>query len=436
MAALCVPSTGLPADSIADDLDPATRAGHTSPSNIAGLLWSAVVAHDLRLVPQDAAEAQVRRVLATLDGLARHRESGMFFNWYGAATGEVRNTWLGRGRETGPFVSSVDNGWLAAALMCVGDALPVHRSAAERLLAEMDFRVFYDAHARAEGGLLHGGFWVDKPKRRTTLTEHLPGAAPVYSTLHHYDLLNSEPRIATYVGIARGQLPAAAYAAFDAPTRSYRGREVVVSLGGSMFEALSPTLFVPEGDWSPGWRRQHADTVAVHREFGLEEKDYGAWGFSPCACPVTGYREFGVKHIAWLRTGYRSEWRKEGVVTPHASALAWPVEPDAAAENLSRLERDYGCYGPGGFIDSVGVRTRRTARRHLALDQAFLLGALGNALTDGGLTQRFCTPEVTAALAPVVRARPWPATAANGDQDEDAIAPPGQEPRPARDPGR
>ena len=42
--AMTDPDTGLPTDSIAASLDPATRSGYTSPTNIGGLLWCTVAA--------------------------------------------------------------------------------------------------------------------------------------------------------------------------------------------------------------------------------------------------------------------------------------------------------------------------------------------------------------------------------------------------------
>ena len=40
-------STGLPADNIDASLDPATRSGYTSPTNIGAYLWSTISAEEL-----------------------------------------------------------------------------------------------------------------------------------------------------------------------------------------------------------------------------------------------------------------------------------------------------------------------------------------------------------------------------------------------------
>jgi hypothetical protein len=50
------------------------------------------------------------------------------------------------GEHVDPFLSSVDNGWFAAALMVVRNAEPAFRQQADALLAGMDFGAFYDAN--------------------------------------------------------------------------------------------------------------------------------------------------------------------------------------------------------------------------------------------------------------------------------------------------
>ena len=405
------PDTGLPTDSIAASLDPATRSGYTSPTNIGGLLWCTVAARDLGLVDADEARDRLARLLTTLAGMEVHDESGMYFNWYDDRSGALVRQLPDSGHEIQPFLSSVDNGWLAAGLMVAAAAEATLAAQAHTVLDRMAFGAFHDAEAGPDGpgGRLTGGFWVDDPGQPTRRATFVPGHAEVLHTTHHYDLLDSEPRIASYVGIAHGQIPPEHYASLETPLRHYRGRDVVPTFGGSMFEALMPTIFVPEAMWAPDtWGVNEARTVALQREYALDEKGYGYWGFSPSACPGEGYSVFGVPPIAWEADGYPSERDGEVVVKPHASAMALMVEPGAATDNLVRIERDLGAYGPGGFIDAVDTRTGRHAGRHLSLDQSMVLGALANVLADDCLRRWFCTPEVEAAVRPVVEARRMP----------------------------
>ncbi len=54
----------------------------------------------------------------------------MFYNWYDPHTGAVLHTGPTDGSAITPFLSSVDNGWLAAALLVVQGAVPAARSQA------------------------------------------------------------------------------------------------------------------------------------------------------------------------------------------------------------------------------------------------------------------------------------------------------------------
>ena len=68
----------------------------------------------------------------------------------------------------------------------------------------------------------------------------------------------------------------------------------------------------------------------------------------------------------------------DGVVTPHAAFLAMQYEPVEAYDNLVRIEHRLKAYGEGGFYDAVAVRSGLIARRYLSLDQAMVIGAIGN----------------------------------------------------------
>jgi hypothetical protein len=272
-----------------------------------------------------------------------------------------------------------------------------------------------------------------------------------------YDTIVSESRIASYIGIARDQLPRRHYfgawrsfpdtcdwswqetrpLGFD---RTYYGVEVfegaypyagmrlVPSWGGSMFEALMPALFVPEERWGPwSWAINHPLTVQAQIYHGLEEAQYGYWGFSPANMPEGGYATYGVDSLGMNPDGYASnndntfvdrgfpgcpdrEPRPaptpsaytNGVVTPHAAFLALRWAPTAALENLAKIERDFEIYTTWGFRDSVNVDTGVVSPYYLALDQGMIMAAVGNALAQDMLRQAFATPEFRRALLPVI----------------------------------
>jgi hypothetical protein len=445
MTAMVAPQTGLPADNIDGNLAEASRAGYTSPTNIGSYIWSAVAARKLHVIGEREQTERISRALDALARMPRHTDSGQYFNWYDPATLEMLRTWPPTGDPIEPFVSSVDNAWLAAALMVTRNAVPSLRSKAQSLLWGMDFAFYYDPAARGEGfpaGLMRGGFWVEPPSG-CSVTGNYPGKGPdVYYTCHHYGSFNSETRMIGYVAIALGQVPPAHYFAawrtfpatcdwswqemlpvgqertysgvpvFEGAYR-YRGLQFVPSWGGDMFEAMMPNLFVPEERWGPAsWGRNHPVYVQGQIEHGLRDADYGHWGFSPASDPFGGYREYGVDAMGLDAPGYTSDRERtsvdygfgdcpdrapapepaqygDGVVTPHAVFLAARFAPAESLAELAKLRAQFDIYGPGGFYDSVAVRSGTVAKRYLALDQGMIMAALGNLLGGDILRDAF-----------------------------------------------
>lgn len=458
LVAMTDPGTGLPADNITADLT--ARSGYTSPTNIGGLLWSAVVARELGIITAGDCERMTRRTLNTLLDMEHHEPSGMYYNWYDEATGKPLTIWPENGNVVHPFVSSVDSGWLGAALWVVRNSVPGSSHLAARLFDRMRWDAFYNPggqpghHPVRPGGLMHGGFFPfdhDRPGGVYQGT-HI-GGDPVWLTTHHYDTIVSETRITSYLGIMTGQVPAKHYFAswrtFPAScdwswhemqpvgqTRSYlgidvyegaytyRGMRIVPGWGGSMFEELMPNVFVPEETWAPqSWGVNHPLHVRAQREHGLVEAGYGYWGFSPSSNPAGGYREYGLDALGLNPEGYFSDQERtnydvgfgdcrpatnpeptygDGVVTPHAAFLAMMHEPGEAAATLAKVETELGAYGEGGFFDAVAVGSGTIARRYLSLDQAMVMGALGNVLSRGVLRRAFSTKPVERALKPVM----------------------------------
>ena len=203
---------------------------------------------------------------------------------------------------------------------------------------------------------------------------------------------------------------------------------IVPGWGGSMFEALMPTLFVPEEQWGKrSWAINHPLTVAAQIHHGLVDAEYGYWGFSPANIPEGGYTEYGVDAIGMNPNGYPSNNDKtfvdhgfagcpdrdpqpdpppsaytNGVVTPHASFLALRWAPKAVLANLAKLEQNFAIYDKWGFHDSVNVDSGVVSPYYLSLDQGIIMAAIGNELGHDMLRRAFATPEFRRALRPVI----------------------------------
>ena len=461
--AMTTPATGLPADNIPESLAAGARSGYTSPTNIGGYLWSTIVAREPRHHHRRAsAPPGSTRTLTTLGTMEHHAPSGMFFNWYDPATGDDP-AHLARGRQPRSSRSSPASTAAGSVPRCSSSRTPAarlpRRSPPRCSTGCGGTPSTTPARSRATppsapAGLMHGGFYpfADGRPGGTFLGTHI-GGGDVWLTTHHYDTIVSETRITSYLGILTGQVPGHHYYApwrtFPATcdwswhemqpvgeTRTYlgidvyegaytyRGMHVVPGWGGSMFEELMPAVFVPEEVWAPrSWGVNHPLHVRAEREHGLEDAGYGYWGFSPSSNPAGGYREYGVDALGLNPDGYFSDQEKtnldvgfgdcrpatnpnptygDGVVTPHASFLAMMFERGDATANLIGIQNKLGAYGRGGFFDAVAVHSGTIARRYLSLDQAMVMGALGNVLGKGLLRKAFSTPDVEKALRPVI----------------------------------
>ncbi len=300
----------LPADGLRRLPNGSWRASpKTTPTDIASYLWSTVAAWKLAIIPEDECLRRAGTMIASLERM--ERVHGFFFDWIDPRTGKRLEHSPYNSRPIPPKLSSVDNAWLTTALMVVRSACPSLRDRADALIRPMDFGFFYVPFDAAEPtkrpGLMRGPYWVDRGK---------------FGGLHL--ILNTEQRIALYIGIASGHLPPEAYYyAANAAARSphaepdagggvphlpggsrLRGplslpRDAhCPELGGSMFEALMVPLFVPEETWGPRtWGVNHPLYVRAQIEHGLDEARYGFWGFSPSANPQGGYRTYGVSAL-------------------------------------------------------------------------------------------------------------------------------------------
>jgi len=372
---------------------------YTSTTDIAMYLLSVISAYDFDFVDYADAAARVRNTLQQLTALPKWR--GHLYNYYSTTNLQV----------TRRYVSSVDNAWLASALIVTRQAFPELKPLADALLDDMDFSEFFDP----QNGQMRLGY-----------EEHEGRFAP-----YHYGLLATEARIISVVAIGKGDVPEnhwfRVYRTLpkewtwqrqspQGAYKTYRGYEVfqghyvyddgrqeipfVPSWGGSLFEFLMPTLVVDEQQFAPqglGLNNQRA--VDIHIHYALTERGYPVWGLSPCATPEGrhgGYSEFGIAALG--AKGYKDE----AIVTPHVTMLSLLFAPKAAEENLRQLLRRFKLYGPYGFYDAADIQTGAVAYRYLALDQGMSLVALNNYLNGGAIQRRFAQDPIMERVKPLL----------------------------------
>jgi cyclic beta-1,2-glucan synthetase len=484
----------LPPDNFQETPQP-RLAGRTSPTNIGMGLLSVLAAHDLGFIRTRTLVERIEATLETVEGLEQYE--GHLLNWYDTQT---------LAPLAPAYVSTVDSGNLAAALLtlaeglrelrgtpqstealCMGLAdvaallrlsladpgLPgVVRDTAARLAAEAgrveDRLLAADAapettlsYLRAElprlegvaraadlsggGAAVETSYWAGRliagitaavgteesySARLERLANRCVGLADrmnfrfLYNPLQHlfaigyrlgdaegpgrldsshYDLLASEARLASFVAIAKGDVPETHWFHLGRLLTNVDGRATLLSWSGTMFEYLLPLLMMRT---YPGTLLDQSCRMAVRRQVEYGREVSVPWGFSESAYNVVDrndnyqYKAFGVPGL-----GLKRGLGEELVVAPYATALAALLEPTQAARNLRRLVKD-GLSGPYGCYESIDYTERdaeepsgepqaplgrrgvvvRTFRAH---HQGMTLVALANAVLGDLMVKRF-----------------------------------------------
>ena len=228
---------------------------------------------------------------------------------------------------------------------------------------------------------------------------------------HHYDLLASEARLASFLAIAKGEVPAEHWIHLGRPFGRVDGARPLLSWSGTMFEYLMPPLLMPESDDGLAGRGSRA---AIEAQIAYAGRRGVPWGISEAgyylfdAQQSYQYRAFGVPEL-----GLKRGLEEDLVVAPYACVLALPFAPDAALANLRRLET-LGLAGHYGLYEAVDFtrsrlppgEERAVVRSFMAHHQGMILAALDNVLHDGVLRRRFHAEPIVQTAEPLLFERP------------------------------
>ena len=273
----------------------------------------------------------------------------------------------------------------------LSDDTPVAPGEVERLAARITALV--DA--------MKFGFLYDRRRRIFAIGYRLADQdGPGRLDASFYDLLASEARLASFVAIAKGDVPQHHWFHLGRLVTNVDGRATLMSWGGTMFEYLMPQLLLRS---FPGTLLDQSCRASVRRQIEYGRQRSVPWGISESAYAFTDrdgtyqYRAFGVPGLG-LKRGLSTDL----VIAPYATALAALVSPGAAAQNFERLAR-MGGEGRFGFYEAIDYNPRgrgedqppvdatRPAIVHayFAHHQGMSLAALANVLDDDRFVTRF-----------------------------------------------
>ena len=247
-------------------------------------------------------------------------------------------------------------------------------AACQRLFDEMDFKFLLDEERK----VFSIGYNVSEGRRDNSF----------------YDLLATEARVASFMAIAKGDVPQEHWFRMGRQLTSVDSGRALISWTGTMFEYLMPLLMM----------RDYRDTLLGETYDAVVSRqiEYGGergvpWGISESAYAARDlqmnyqYGPFGVPGL-----GLKRGLIEDLVVSPYSTILASSVRPAEAVENLRVLERE-GALSRYGFYEALDYTPERVKKgeRHtivhayMAHHQGMSLIALDNLLNRNTMQDRF-----------------------------------------------
>jgi cyclic beta-1,2-glucan synthetase len=235
------------------------------------------------------------------------------------------------------------------------------------------------------------GFLLDRERRLLSI-----GYRAAEGTLdpNCYDLLASEARLASFVAIAKNDVPAAHWFRLGRAVTPIGHGAALISWSGSMFEYLMPSLVLRA---PAGSLLDETNRLVVARQISYGAELGIPWGMSESAYNARDleftyqYSNFGVPGL-----GLKRGLSQNTVIAPYATALAAMVDPGAARLNFSRLQA-IGGRGRYGFYEALDYTRSRVPegskvaiiKAYMAHHQGMTVVALANVLFDGKPRDRF-----------------------------------------------
>ena len=385
----------LPPDNLQIDTEP-TLAHRTSPTNIGLYLLAVTCARQFGWLSTADVISRLQATLGTIERMPKH--DGHLYNWYQTETLEVLQP---------AYVSTVDSGNLAGHLLAVSgactslarkaDTTTIEKQQLERIAAQcmhlcmgMNFSSLYSPKRH----LFHIGLRVN---------DHILDAS-------YYDLLASESRLASFVAIAKGDVPRRHWMALGRAFLSSGVTPGLKSWSGSMFEYLMPSLVMQE----PEQGLLHSSSLAGVMEQQIFGDAQGLpWGVSESAYFAQDhslayqYSPFGVPRLALRRTP-----ASDKVVAPYATLMATMLSPKPAIANLRRMEL-LKMRGEFGFMDAIDFTDARqphaekysVVKNYMAHHQGMTLVALCNVLCGQAPQRWFAQTPLVAAYDTLLHER-------------------------------
>ncbi len=348
----------------------------TSSTNIGLSLLAVISAYDLGYITKDETLKLLNSILQTIEKLSKW--NGHLYNWYNIVTLEALNP---------KYISTVDSGNFVAYMYVAksffekeiekddkNEKLKIDLSIINKIIENTNFSLLYDYDKR----IFSIGFNIEENK----LTDS------------YYDLLASEARTASYIAIAKKDIPYKHWYNLSRTLTCLNKYKGLVSWSGTAFEYLMPNIIMPKYEGSlldESCRFMIESQKEYCKKLGIP------WGISEAAFNIKDlnsnyqYKAFG---IPWL--GLKRGLADEMVVSSYGSILALTEDTKNVIENIKRLEK-LNMYGKYGMYESIDFTNSRlnikekysVVKTYMAHHQALILLSINNYINDEILVKRF-----------------------------------------------
>ncbi|NOH15216.1 cyclic beta 1-2 glucan synthetase [Clostridium cochlearium] len=210
----------------------------------------------------------------------------------------------------------------------------------------------------------------------------------------YYDLLASEARQASFITIAKGDIPYTHWFNLGRSISAIGRKKGLVSWSGTMFEYLMPLLIMKS---YPNTLLKETYDFVVESQKKYGEKKNVPWGISESGFYAFDvnlnyqYKAFGVPGIG-LKRGLETEL----VISPYSTFMALNVDYKSAIDNLKRII-DIGAEGRYGLYEAIDFTKNRNpkdsnfkiVKSFMVHHQGMSFMALNNILNNFILQRRF-----------------------------------------------
>jgi len=363
----------------------------TSSTNIGLGILSVISAYDLGFIDEIKMLNILKNVVDTVTSLEKW--NGHLYNWYNIKTLEPLNP---------KFVSTVDSGNFVGYLYSVKEFLNTkietikYQSGDNRIKENLyEYESIY--------------LKVSEIIKNTDFTKLYDQSKSLFSMGYdfrenklvdsYYDLLASEARQASFVAIAKRDIPYKHWFNLGRTLTTLNNRKGLISWAGTMFEYYMPTIVMDSYRYTL-LDETYDFCVYSQKEYAKRLKI--PWGMSEAAFNLFDlnynyqYKAFG---IPWL--GVKRGLKDDIVISPYSSIMAISRDTEDVIKNLYQIQK-LGAYQKFGFYESIDYTPNRAynekykiVKTYMAHHQGLILTSINNFLNDNILIKRFSeNPEI------------------------------------------